>query len=299
MAARSHTKSAATYIVDNKFTLDSSDHQDHTFCGIMFDVRVLPEAPVTQLLVTDLSVRGGLGRVKVYVTKDHESHSKVYTQSSKWEEVYSGNLSSSWRQYKNLVFERPVQIEKGEIRGFYIHSQEHGDASIVYDNQRFSGSSKGNTDQNISILPGMAHLSPVPFSSTGGFGWGGTWRTRREFVGRIGYGTRQILWKKANHELFPFTWRQCASAFYMCHATSWSGLPADVVEYILNMCSWDWFDGAVGKSGGLLSRGVSAIMRRASTSSATTEEKSGDCYDDDSTTVTTASRRASTTCTIV
>ena len=27
----------------------------------------------------------------------------------------------------------------------------------------------------------------------------------------------------------------------MMNALSFTGLPADVVEYILNMCDWEWF----------------------------------------------------------
>jgi len=74
-------------------------------------------------------------------------------------------------------------------------------------------------------------------------GWG-TWRNPRTFVGCVEYGVKTVLWTRRNNELFNPTFRVCASAFYMMHALSWSGLPADCVDYILNMLNMDWFSEA-------------------------------------------------------
>ena len=65
--------------------------------------------------------------------------------------------------------------------------------------------------------------------------------TKHIVPGKIGYGTRMILWRKQVHTEFPYTWRQCASTFFLIHACGWGGLPADVVCYVLNFCGWDWF----------------------------------------------------------
>ena len=44
----------------------------------------------------------------------------------------------------------------------------------------------------------MSHLGIIPFSNVSQYGWG-AWRSNREFVGKINYGTRQILWTKEIH----------------------------------------------------------------------------------------------------
>jgi hypothetical protein len=41
------------------------------------------------------------------------------------------------------------------------------------------------------VKPGMAHLCNEAFAAW--HPWG-SWRRRREFVGRLGYGTRYLLW---------------------------------------------------------------------------------------------------------
>jgi hypothetical protein len=64
---------------------------------------------------------------------------------------------------------------------------------------------------HVSVLPGLAHLSPTPFSSHGGFAWGG-WRRNRVFVGKVDYGVKTVLWTKKNHLLFTKSFRVCASA---------------------------------------------------------------------------------------
>ena len=51
----------------------------------------------------------------------------------------------------------------------------------------------------------------------------------------------------------------------MQHALSFSGLPADVVEYVLNFCGWEWFKGAEESrrrlmSSKVITEGVSKIL---------------------------------------
>lgn len=61
-----------------------------------------------------------------------------------------------------------------------MHSSLDGDEGIVYDNQRGETT---HEDKFITIGPGLAHLSNVPFSPIGF--WGRAWRSRRQFVGRV------------------------------------------------------------------------------------------------------------------
>jgi hypothetical protein len=85
----------------------------------------------------------------------------------------------------------------GTSLGLYVHSKRHSDDAIVYDNQK---SDITHENEYLQVLPGLAHLSIVPFSPQG-FGWG-AWRQRREFVGRISYGVRYLLWNPDTHRQF-------------------------------------------------------------------------------------------------
>ncbi|GMH99191.1 hypothetical protein TrST_g6322 [Triparma strigata] len=252
MAALGFITESSKIVYDQEVELLSPDHQDHSFCGIMFDISCNEESALTHLYITSLSVRGGLGDVSVYYSKEEVRHNSVYNKAGRWNCCFSDpQLPSSWRNYTELTFTEPVEIKKGQTRAFYVHSKTPGDSSIVYDNNRRYATSQ---DDFISILPGKAHLGIIPFSDESQFGWG-AWRNNREFVGRVGYGTRMILWRKQVHGEFPPGWQSCASAFFMMHACSWSGLPADVVCYILNFCGWEWF--AVEYGGGKKPRRIS------------------------------------------
>ncbi|GMI26316.1 hypothetical protein TeGR_g7155, partial [Tetraparma gracilis] len=209
MSASLHTQSSSTvYSYDRTLSLPSSDHQDHTFCGVSFSIATKPDAPCTQLQITSLSVRGALGRVSIYTTKQLIPHTDVYSDPSAWYRVHLSDNAASFRSYKALPFDEPVDLPPGCARGFYVHSEMQNDQAIVYDNVR---SHTPSADVHVSVLPGLAHLSPTPFSSHGGFAWGG-WRRNRVFVGKVDYGVKTVLWTKKNHLLFTKSFRVCASA---------------------------------------------------------------------------------------
>jgi hypothetical protein len=267
MAAILHTQSSAdTYSYDRTLTLPSSDHSDHSFCGIVFSISTLKTAPCTSLHITSLAVRGALGPITVYTTKDLVPHTSCFQDSSKWEAVQSVTLTSSWSKYVPIKFDIPVDIPPGECRGFYIHSTIPSDTAIVYDNCRSSSESHPPSDLHVSVHPGLAHLSPTAFSDVGGFGWGGTWRRNRVFVGQVEYGVKTVLWTKKNNELFTPTFRKCATAFYLHLTMTWSGgLPEDCAQYILNMLGWDWFEEAeMRMSKSFVERATESVVRRLS-----------------------------------
>ena len=55
-------KERADYLVHDSYTVETEDHEDHTFNGVMFDVEILDARPVQALVVDSVHVRGGLGR---------------------------------------------------------------------------------------------------------------------------------------------------------------------------------------------------------------------------------------------
>lgn len=50
------------------------DREDHTFCGIMFPVKAKRSLPIHQIVINSLSIRGRLGPITVWVTKDEEAY---------------------------------------------------------------------------------------------------------------------------------------------------------------------------------------------------------------------------------
>jgi len=69
MAALNRPKEA-TYVVHESVTVDTDDREDHTFCGIMFPIKAKSDLPVRRLVINSISVRGELGPITVWVTKD-------------------------------------------------------------------------------------------------------------------------------------------------------------------------------------------------------------------------------------
>jgi hypothetical protein len=55
----------ATYLVQDNYTVDTRDYEDHTFNGVMFDMIINPEPPVKEIIVNSLWVRGRLGPMQV------------------------------------------------------------------------------------------------------------------------------------------------------------------------------------------------------------------------------------------
>ena len=75
-------------LVQEALNIDTQDLQDHTFNGIMFDVRAANHKPLEFLLVESVWVRGALGPVSVYVTKEAESFRTHRTNPEAWRRVY-------------------------------------------------------------------------------------------------------------------------------------------------------------------------------------------------------------------
>jgi len=119
----------------------------------------------------------------------------------------------------------------GSSRAFYVHSGARHDEGIVYNNQRGAVT---HIDRHIKIMPGMAHLDVTPFGGEGR-GWG-AWRNGREFVGRVGYSCRWLLWNPEVHHKFPRPFRDMVMAMFMAHnrpESSISNIPYDTIFHIL------------------------------------------------------------------
>eukprot|EP00667_Euglena_gracilis_P004950 EG_transcript_4983 len=239
----------SSYLSHEFYTADVRDHQDHTFCGIMFDVRCQSVRPVEYVEVQSLWVRGDLGPVKVFVVPGgyrdpvknaEEVSNAVHKTVDQWTLVFEATLPASMDTLQELVLTSPLRLCPGDTYGVYVHSALPGDRGLVYDNQR---SKVTHSDAYLQILPGLAHVSFKPFGRDGPWRQGRAWRAHRQFVGRVSYGVRWKLWTPETHLWFPVGFRR------LTHCLVWAAaqpgctlqpLPLDVLLYILNLCRWDW-----------------------------------------------------------
>ena len=237
MASISHIQQISDSYIHESFEMVTEDHDDHSFCGIMFDVSVnSKDLPVLSFQIEGISVRGGFGHMSIWMTEN--SWKGKHNRKTKWKMIYEKFHEPSQRQLQSLVLNDPVVMKDGESIGLYIHSRAQNDDSIVYDNQRGHADSH---DDLITVSSGMAHLDFNPFGENAPWG-GSAWRLGRSFVGRISYGVRYQLWTPEVSLLFPSQFRLASSAFCHVHAFSWKGLPLDIIKYVLNMCPPSWFD---------------------------------------------------------
>jgi len=275
----------ATYETHENVTIDTQDKEDHTFCGVMFPIKCKDLLPVDHLVVKSVAVRGRLGPLTVWVSKNdansslsngdqnqrYRTRSTRNTLARRAHNREGGDLPntqlripldpSSWTKlydkkhnpcppghYTELVFDEPFRLKPGEMRALYIHSTLPGDQAIVYDNSYYGSSDKRFEDDKISILTGRAHVSTTCFGQDPIWGWGNAWRDRREFVGRLSYGTVYKLWNPEVQPKFGSSFQNGARALFLCQRrweSPFSGLPDEAIFYILNMCRWDWFDDSI------------------------------------------------------
>lgn len=182
------------------FTADTQDREDHTFSGIFFDVSASDELPLKYVEIHSLWVRGELGPLTVWSSPDGHGGGKV-CDVDEWTKVYEHTHEPSYENFVELKLDQAITLHKGEKVGLYVHSKLPGDQAIVYDNNQH-GSHGRKDDGKLVIWPGTAHLSNKPFGRRAPWG-GDALRPRRQFVGRVGYAVRWLLWNPEVRTLLP------------------------------------------------------------------------------------------------
>jgi hypothetical protein len=215
--------------------------------GVLFPVKCKDLLPVEHLIIKTIAVRGGLGPLTVWVSNQDEGNgdNQVRLNPAYWTKLYEKTHRASKHSYKTLVLEKPIILKPGQVRCIYIHSTLPNDEAIVYDNSYYGMSSKRYEDEKLAILTGRAHVSPEVFGQEPIWGWGNAWRDRREFVGRLEYGTVYKLWNPQVQPKFGSNFQDCSRTLSLCQRrweSPFSRLPDECIYYILNMCRWDWFD---------------------------------------------------------
>lgn len=240
-------------------TVNTLDREDHTFCGIMFPVECKEVLPVERLIITSVSVRGRLGPLSVYMSKDPEDdndddharrnnndhddarkrrrgdpnrgrrgRNRITADEAGWVRIYSETHAPSFSDYDKLdLSKRPIVVEPGRVRGVYVHSTQPGDEAIVYDDYRgreegVAGGGGGEIpeDDFLVLRPAMAHVSEKPFGMTPIWGWGDAWRRDRKFVGRLEYGVVYRLWNPRVHADFGDRFRATVKTLLACQRRS-------------------------------------------------------------------------------
>ena len=228
--------SVASYSVAQHYDAETHDHEDHTFSGVMFTLLCKDELPLEFIEVSSLWVRGELGPMTVWWTD--EGWFGKHERRACWTRVFQGTVAPSPARLSPLeLAPGPLRVAPGASVGLYVHSACPGDRAVVYDNQRAAVT---HEDRIVQLLPGLAHLSNRPFSSS--HPWG-AWRARRQFVGRVSYRATYLLWNPECHARFPAPFRRACALLFLCQRRDESPLsrmPDDVLFYILNMLPHDW-----------------------------------------------------------
>lgn len=225
----------ADYTINEQCTFDTRDHEDHTFCGIMFGIECQRILPLKFVEIQQIWVRGELGPLTVWTTPD--TYIGKHEREPEWSCIYEKFHDPSHEALVPMDLQPPLRVRPGEKLGLYVHSKLLGDRALVYDNQK---SSVTYHDRFIKVTPGIAHKSCVPFSGRG-MQWS-AWRARREFVGRMNFGVKYLLWTPLVTSQFPRSFNRMARTMLLCQKRD-SGLdrlPTETILYILNMCRYDW-----------------------------------------------------------
>ena len=122
-------KKTADYLVQESYQAETQDHEDHTFCGVMFDVQTKKALPLEFIEISSVWVRGGLGPLAVYWTKD--TYKNKSEDKEQWQQVYAATHKPSPYELVELIFTTPIHLQAGDAIGMYVHSTQPGDQAIV------------------------------------------------------------------------------------------------------------------------------------------------------------------------
>ncbi len=101
MAARNRPTVANYETKENHQVGKPRDFDDHTFCGIMFNIKCRTVLPVHALIIRSVAVRGGLGEMRVFVTKG--GYKDKHEKPSEWQLVYHAKHERSYTELVDLV----------------------------------------------------------------------------------------------------------------------------------------------------------------------------------------------------
>jgi hypothetical protein len=210
----------------------------------MFPVKCKDHLPVDHIVIDSIAVEGHLGPLTVWVSiEEHRENRLEFRMNPRfWTKIYEKVHKPSCESFQTLdLSEDPILMKPGQIRAIYIHSSRPGDEAIEYDdnrNHRYT-----YDDAFVSILPGRAHLSDVPFGTTPIRGSRHVWDDDRAFVGCMEYGAVYKPWNPSQSHRFGAKFQSMVRALFLCQRrgeSPMSMIPDACIFHILSMCRWDW-----------------------------------------------------------
>lgn len=88
-------KKTANYTTTESYSCVTPDHEDHTFCGITFDLFCRPNLlPVDYLHIESVAVRGTLGKMKIFTVRSAEEERIAEGRGAREVEGSFGDVSS-------------------------------------------------------------------------------------------------------------------------------------------------------------------------------------------------------------
>jgi hypothetical protein len=246
----------ATYVINEKVTIDTTDREDHSFCGITFPVQCKSVLPVDHIVINSIAVRGCLGPLTVWVTKpndedeadddvpmDSVAHGARANRDGDRRSVHYnlrdrtyGAASSVKRgkmimmpRYWDKIYEKTHEPSRDYCSldlGANPIILKQGEIRGIYIHSTLESDQaivydnqqklKTHDDQFLTVLPGRAHVSPEVFGRSPIWGWGNAWRDNREFVGKISYGVVYKLWNPSENLSFGGHFRDTAKMLFLC-----------------------------------------------------------------------------------
>jgi len=259
----------------SEFTAPTPDREDHSFSGMFFSLGCATALPIDSIEISAISVRGNLGRVRVYAKNVHlktfddalppvdvseryghysanDANVADLMDAEAWgEPAYDEEHRPSYDEPVALKLRTPITLRVGEKVQVYVHTDARSDKGLVYDDAR-DVLGRPKCDGVLQIYPGYAHLSHVPF------GKAAPWyaedeavvsslRKDRRFVGMVSYGVRWMLWQPEReiHGRFPSEFQEVVRTILRGMrdpGSILSVLDENVMMYTLNkFVGWEWF----------------------------------------------------------
>ena len=259
----------------SEFTAPTPDREDHSFSGMFFSLGCATALPIDSIEISAISVRGNLGRVRVYAKNVHlktfddalppvdvseryghysanDANVADLMDAEAWgEPAYDEEHRPSYDELVALKLNAPITLRVGEKVQVYVHTDARSDKGLVYDDER-DVLGRPKCDGVLQIYPGYAHLSHEPF------GKAAPWyaedetmvsslRKDRRFVGMVSYGVRWMLWQPEReiHARFPSEFQEVVRTMLRGMrdpGSILSVLDENVMMYTLNKyVGWEWF----------------------------------------------------------
>ena len=144
----------------SEFTAPTPDREDHSFSGMFFSLGCATALPIDSIEISAISVRGNLGRVRVYAKNVHlktfddalppvdvseryghysanDANVADLMDAEAWgEPAYDEEHRPSYDELVALKLNAPITLRVGEKVQVYVHTDARSDKGLVYDDER-------------------------------------------------------------------------------------------------------------------------------------------------------------------